>query len=188
MSGVSCTYSATSDAAKTVKLPPTTEVSNSGTVQYVMKLNGEALGLTLLRDTAPCTVNSFTSLAAQGFFDATACHRLVTSGIYVLQCGDPSGTGSGGPGYRFDDELAGTETYPAGTLAMANAGANTNGSQFFIVFADSQLSASYTVFGKVDAAGLKVVEAIAAGGTDNSNGSGDGKPKLAAVINSVQPS
>ncbi|WP_343050058.1 peptidylprolyl isomerase [Nocardioides ungokensis] len=104
-------------------------------------------------------------------------------GIYVLQCGDPSGTGAGGPGYQFDDELSGKETYGPGTLAMANAGANTNGSQFFIVYGNSPLPPSYTVFGKVDAAGLKVVQAIADKGT--ADGGPDGAPKDKVEIESV---
>ncbi|MFZ0529971.1 MAG: peptidylprolyl isomerase [Propionicimonas sp.] len=187
--GASCAYTATGDAVKQVDPPPATGVANQGAADYVLTLNGEKVNLTLDQASAPCTVNSFTSLAAQGFFDGSSCHRLVDdSGLHVLQCGDPSGTGSGGPGYQFADELTGAETYPAGTLAMANAGPGTNGSQFFMVFADSQLSPDYTVFGHVDAAGIKVLESIAKGGDDNSFGSaGGGKPNLPAVITSVQP-
>ena len=90
----------------------------------------------------------------------------------MLQCGDPTATGAGGPGYRFNDELTGTETYPAGTVAMANSGPNTNGSQFFLVFGDTQLSPDYTVFGTIDAAGIAALKQIAAQGTDDSQGSG----------------
>ena len=125
------------------------------------------------------------SLAEQGYFDATECHRLTTAGIFVLQCGDPTATGSGGPGYSFADELTGEETYPAGTLAMANAGPDTNGSQFFIVYGDTQLPPAYTVFGTVDEAGVKLVEEVAAEGTDNANGQGDGAPNQAVEIESV---
>jgi peptidyl-prolyl cis-trans isomerase B (cyclophilin B) len=131
----------------------------------------------------PCTVNSFLSLAEQGYFDDTQCHRLTTQGIYVLQCGDPTATGSGGPGYQFDDELTGKETYGAGTLAMANAGPGTNGSQFFIVYQDSMLDPNYTVFGTVDAAGIKTVQGVAAKGT--TNGQPDGAPKQAVTITGV---
>jgi peptidyl-prolyl cis-trans isomerase B (cyclophilin B) len=131
----------------------------------------------------PCTANSFTSLARQGYFDDTKCHRLTTQGIFVLQCGDPTATGTGGPGYSFDDELTGQETYPAGTLAMANSGPNTTGSQFFLVYADTPLPPDYTVFGQVDAAGLQVVKDIASAGT--ANGAPDGAPKEAVVIRSV---
>lgn len=187
--GAACTYTATNDAVKAVELPAATGVPNSGTAQYILKLNSDELKLTLDQEGAPCTVNSFVSLAGQGFFDGSACHRLVDgSGLYVLQCGDPSGTGSGGPGYQFADELSGSETYTAGTLAMANAGANTNGSQFFIVYADSELTPNYTVFGHVDEAAVKVLETLAKGGQDNSFGSaGGGKPNLPAVITSVKP-
>ena len=90
---------------------------------------------------------------------------MTTEGIYVLQCGDPTETGTGGPGYSFADELSGQETYPAGTLAMANAGPGTNGSQFFIVYADTQLAPNYTVFGTVDAATIALIEDVAADGT-----------------------
>ena len=117
------------------------------------------LEATLDREKTPCTVNSFVSLAEQGYFDDVKCHRMTTAGIFVLQCGDPSGTGSGGPGYSFGDELDGTETYGAGTLAMANAGPDTNGSQFFIVYADSELPPAYAVFGHVDDAAVATVDA-----------------------------
>jgi peptidyl-prolyl cis-trans isomerase B (cyclophilin B) len=143
------------------------------------------LGLALDAAKAPCTVGSFVSLAEQGYFDGTSCHRLTTAGIFVLQCGDPTGSGSGGPGYSFPDELSGKETYPAGTLAMANAGPDTNGSQFFIVYGDTQLPPSYTVFGTVDAAGLHAVRRVARAGTDNAFGSGDGHPRKPVKIDSV---
>lgn len=183
--GASCTYKATADAAKKVALPPTSGVANSGTAAVTLKLNDKALTLTLDRERTPCTTNSFVSLVSQKYFDGTSCHRLADSGIFVLQCGDPTATGTGGPGYEFADELSGEETYPAGSLAMANAGPGTNGSQFFIVFADTQLSPNYTVFGAIDEAGLKVVTAIAAGGQDGAWGDGTGKPKLPAVITSA---
>ncbi len=130
-------------------------------------------------------MNSFLSLAEQGYFDDTPCHRLTTApaSISVLQCGDPSGTGMGGPGYSFDDELAGSETYPAGTLAMANAGPNTNGSQFFMVYADSTLAPDYTVFGQLDDAGLKVVQELGKLGT--ATGEPDGPPAKKVTITSV---
>lgn len=184
--GTTCSYEATGDAAKKVDLPPTTGVPNTGTVTYTLQLNAAKLPVTLDQEHAPCTVNSFISLAKQGFFDNTSCHRLVDgSGLYVLQCGDPTGTGSGGPGYQFADELTGTETYTAGTLAMANAGPGTNGSQFFIVYADSQLTANYTVFGHVDAQGIESVAGIAEGGQDGSYPDGSGKPLTPAVITAV---
>lgn len=131
----------------------------------------------------PCTTGSFASLAEQGYFDGTECHRLTTEGIFVLQCGDPSGTGRGGPGYAFADELDGSETYPAGTVAMANAGPNTNGSQFFLVYADTPLPASYTVFGHMDAAGIQAITDVATDGT--ATGGPDGAPGTPVEISAV---
>jgi peptidyl-prolyl cis-trans isomerase B (cyclophilin B) len=141
------------------------------------------LAVTLDAESAPCTVGSFLSLAKQAYFDGTNCHRLTTKGIFVLQCGDPTGTGTGGPGYSFPDELKGTETYPAGTLAMANAGPDTNGSQFFVVYADTQLPPSYTVFGHLDAASTEIVAGVAAEGT--ASGQPDGKPKTPVTIKEI---
>ena len=162
-----------------------------------MTTSAGPIGLTLNRAQAPCTVNSFVSLAGQGYFDGTTCHRLTTGeGLKVLQCGDPTGTGTGGPGYTIPDEkpttLApssagqGTVTYPRGTLAMAKTAApNSGGSQFFLVYADSTLPPDYTVFGTIDTAGLATIDKVAAGGTDNGNGSGDGKPKAPIDIQKV---
>jgi peptidyl-prolyl cis-trans isomerase B (cyclophilin B) len=102
----------------------------------------------------------------------------------VLQCGDPTGTGSGGPGYKFADENLAGATYPEGTVAMANSGANTNGSQFFLVYKNSTLGPSYTPFGKV-VSGLDIIQNVAKKGSDNSNGTGDGHPKESVIIESV---
>lgn len=184
--GEACAYETAGEPAKKVAPPPTSGVANTGTTAVTLTLNNKAVELTLDRENTPCTTNSFASLAAQGYFDDTPCHRLADSGMSLLQCGDPTGTGTGGPGYQFADELTGQETYPAGTLAMANAGAGTNGSQFFIVFADTSLAPNYTTFGRVDAAGLKVVLAIAAGGQDGSWGDGTGKPNQPAQITSAE--
>ena len=128
-----------------------------------------------LTDKAPCTTYSFRFLAQHHYYDATHCHRLVTQRIYVLQCGDPTGTGSGGPGYSFNDENLAGATYPAGTVAMANAGPNTNGSQFFFVTQDTTLRPNYTPFGVVTR-GMDVLAKIAAAGEDDQNGPGDGYP------------
>ena len=181
--GEVCSYTSDgSEPAKEVDLPP--ENANvSGDVPVVVESNAGEIPATLDADATPCTVNSFVSLADQGYFDGTTCHRLTTQGIYVLQCGDPTASGQGGPGYSFEDELSGKETYDAGTLAMANAGPDTNGSQFFIVYEDSQLPPSYAVFGHVDDAGLKVVREIAEKGTET--GAPDGPPKEPVEIDSV---
>jgi peptidyl-prolyl cis-trans isomerase B (cyclophilin B) len=133
---------------------------------------------------APHTVNSFEFLANRSYFTDTPCHRLTTSGIFVLQCGDPSGTGTGGPGYTIPDENLKGATYPAGSVAMANTGQpHTGGSQFFFVYAATDLPPQYTPFGTVTS-GLDVLKRIAAAGTDNSNGQGDGKPNQPVVIES----
>jgi len=180
--GPACTYSEDGQAAKKVDLPPD-HAAVSGDEAVTIKTNAGEIKATLDADTTPCTVNSFVSLADQGYFDSTTCHRLTTQGIYVLQCGDPTGSGAGGPGYSFADELSGKETYGPGTLAMANAGPDTNGSQFFIVYGDSPLPPAYTVFGTIDDAGLKVVKDIAHVGT--ADGGPDGAPKNEVKIESV---
>lgn len=179
-----CQYVPSGTAARKVKLPPPAPVTKKPT-QVRMVTNKGTIGITLMANTAPCTVNSFLSLAKQKYFDKTPCHRLTTKGIYVLQCGDPTGTGMGGPGYSFADELSGSETYGPGTVAMANAGPNTNGSQFFMVYGPSPLPPSYTVFGRMNSAGLAVVKKIAKAGLGKLNGPGDGAPKHKVEIKSV---
>jgi peptidyl-prolyl cis-trans isomerase B (cyclophilin B) len=134
---------------------------------------------------APCTTFSFRFLAKRHYFDKTHCHRLTTQGIFVLQCGDPTGTGSGGPGYRFNDENLAGATYPAGTVAMANAGPNTNGSQFFFVWKDTRLSPLFTPFATV-VRGMNVLLRIAAAGDDSQNGPGDGYPHLFVGFRHIQ--
>ena len=139
----------------------------------------------MLTNAAPCTTFSFRFLASGGYFKKTHCHRLTTQFIDVLQCGDPTGTGSGGPGYAFNDENLAGATYPAGTVAMANAGPNTNGSQFFFTWKDTTLAPNYTPFGTV-ISGLDVLQKIAAAGDDSQNGPGDGYPNLYTEFRSVQ--
>lgn len=181
----SCDYVANDFGVVEVDLPPA-EPTVSGEVSATIATSAGDLALTLDADRTPCTVNSFVSLAGQGYFDGTDCHRVTDWG--VLQCGDPSGTGSGGPGYSFADELDGTETYPAGTLAMANGGPDTNGSQFFILYADTGLTPDYTVFGSVDEATVQLVADVAAdGAVDNAgNAVPDGSPATQVTINGVQ--
>jgi peptidyl-prolyl cis-trans isomerase B (cyclophilin B) len=192
-----CSYPTEGSAAKKNEPPQSDGVSHDGTASVAMATSAGPIGLTLDRAQAPCTVNSFVSLAGQGYFDGTTCHRLTTSeGLKVLQCGDPTGTGTGGPGYTIPDEkpttLApspagnGTVTYPRGTLAMAKTSApNSGGSQFFLVYADSTLPPDYTVFGTIDEAGLATIDKVAAAGADDSNGAGDGKPKTPVEIQKV---
>jgi peptidyl-prolyl cis-trans isomerase B (cyclophilin B) len=126
---------------------------------------------------APCTTYSFRFLSQRAYYNGTHCHRMTLKFIFVLQCGDPTGTGSGGPGYRFNDENLAGATYPAGTVAMANAGPNTNGSQFFFTWKDTRLAPDFTPFGKV-IVGMDVLKKIALGGDDDQNGPGDGYPTL----------
>jgi peptidyl-prolyl cis-trans isomerase B (cyclophilin B) len=212
---------------KDVGTPPTSGEPRNGHETISIQLGQGTVSGSIDPAKAPCTASSLKYLAGKKFFDNTKCHRLTTSGLYVLQCGDPSGTGQGGPAYTFADEnlpttspsasasastsasasasataspsaspptsaspsasaAAGTYTYPRGTLAMANSGPDTNGSQFFIVYKDSPLPPSYIVFGTVTA-GLDVVEKIAAGGAVDTSGAatGDGKPKEDVVIKTL---
>ncbi|HEU4810656.1 MAG TPA: peptidylprolyl isomerase [Nocardioides sp.] len=180
--GPACSYESSGEAAKDVDLPPD-HATVSGDVATTIATSAGDIEATLDADTTPCTVNSFVSLAEQGYFDDTKCHRLTTQGIYVLQCGDPTASGMGGPGYSFADELSGDEKYTAGTLAMANAGPDTNGSQFFIVYGDSVLDPNYTVFGTIDAASLEIVKGVAHQGT--TDGGPDGAPKEPVDISAV---
>lgn len=175
VSGVECTYVPGGEPAREVELPPST-ASVSGDVSVTMETTIGDLNATMDADATPCTVNSFVSLAEQGYYDDTPCPRISDSGLFILQCGDPTGTTGGGPGYSFADELTGNETYPAGTLAMANAGVDTNGSQFFVVYEDSQLAPDYTVFGTLDQASIDFVTDAAADGNDGSNPAGGGAP------------
>ena len=166
-SGVACEYPSDGEPARPVDPPSADNVSDQGTVGVTLHLTAGDVNLTLDRAKAPCTVNSFVSLAEQGYFDDTECHRLVDYGIFILQCGDPTATGTGGPGYTIPDELVPAPTYPAGTVAMAKRQPpNTGGSQFFLVWADTPLPPEYTVFGTMDQAGLDVVGGIAAQGVD----------------------
>jgi len=134
---------------------------------------------------APETVASAAFLADTGFYDATACHRLTTAGIFVVQCGDPAGNGTGGPGYQLPDEnlpAEGEANYPAGTVAMANAGPGTAGSQFFLVYEDTTLPPGYTIWGEVSE-GLDILRSVADAGV--ADGSGDGLPAQPLVIESA---
>jgi len=134
---------------------------------------------------APLTVVSMNYLANKGFFDNSPCHRITTQGIFVLQCGDPSGTGSGGPAWTAPDEnlpKGSGNIYPAGSVAMANSGPNTNGSQFFLVYQDTQFDPNYTIWGKITA-GLNIVKAIGAAGVKG--GGSVGTPGTKIAIESV---
>ena len=193
-----CAYAETPDdpAVRHVPLPPDPSRTPTWERRAVLETNHGRIGLTLVGEKAPCTVQSFAHLVRHKFYDNTICHRLTDyPTLKVLQCGDPSGSGSGGPGYSYKDELPtdltpvpdrpGRVFYTRGILAMANAGPNTNGSQFFLVYADSILRPNYTVFGYVDAQGLATLDAIAAGGiepTPEDPAPVDGAPALPTEI------
>jgi eukaryotic-like serine/threonine-protein kinase len=199
--GANCQYKPTNDAADITVSPPDAGSVSTDPARIGVSIvtNRGKIGLQLANNESPCTVNSFVSLARQKFFDDTQCHRLTTSpGLSVLQCGDPKGDGTGGPGYQFADEYPADQyprgdpalkrpvRYPRGTVAMANAGPNTNGSQFFLVYRDSQLPPAYTVFGTIDAAGLATLDKIAAAGV--AGGGDDGTPATTVTISSARPS
>ncbi len=179
-----CIYTPSGTAARKVGIPPAKPAFKAAKYQATIKTNRGTIVLDLLNHKATCTVNSFIYLASKSYFNSTPCHRLTTSGIYVLQCGDPTGTGSGGPGYKFANENLAGAKYTQGTVAMANAGPGTNGSQFFLVYRNSPLPPSYTPFGKI-VSGLGNIQNVAKAGTDNSNGNGDGHPKEKVTIESV---
>jgi peptidyl-prolyl cis-trans isomerase B (cyclophilin B) len=199
-----CTWTKTSNSTdlKNVGTPPTTGIPMSGTAPLTITTNQGVIHGSLDVTQAPCTVASFNYLASKGFFTNTKCHRLTTAGLYVLQCGDPSGTGQGGPTYTIPDEnipiagaapadgssasAASTVVYAAGTIAVANTGtANSGGSQFFLVYKDSTLPDSYSVMGTMDKASVAVVNKVAAGGVGTGGTSAtDGPPKLTTTIQS----
>lgn len=167
-----CAYTPTSGGET-----PAAEQPASGTQEMTITTGLGTLTAEIDTANAPCTAGSFTHLAGQGYFDGSQCHRLTTEGIFVLQCGDPDaraaiesgnpqGAGMGGPGYQMAEENLPEEAennYPAGTLAMANAGEGTTGSQFFIVYDDTSLPPAYTILGQVTS-GLEVVQEVAAAG------------------------
>ena len=197
--GANCQYPASPDAAaKPVKPPRTGKIpTDPAQVSASMATSQGNIGLMLANNESPCTVNSFASLIGQKYFDNTKCHRLTTSpDLGVLQCGDPKGDGTGGPGYGFGNEYPTDQyppndpkaqqpvVYPRGTLAMANSGQpNSNGSQFFMVYRDSQLPPQYTIFGTIQPDGLTVLDKIAKAGV--AGGGDDGPPALEVTIRSL---
>jgi peptidyl-prolyl cis-trans isomerase B (cyclophilin B) len=188
---ISCTYSPDDSGNPNltdVGTPPDPEATpTQGTVDLLMSTNQGDLTLTLDRAKAPCAAASFTYLTGQGFYDDTPCHRLVNQENFgVLQCGDPTGEGSGGPTYKYAEEVTPETTYPRGTIAMAKTSApNTTGSQFFLCFVDTQLPPEYTVVGTIDEAGLQVLETVAAGGIKDVGPTGDGAPAVPVQIESM---
>jgi peptidyl-prolyl cis-trans isomerase B (cyclophilin B) len=152
---------------------------------FTFETNCGNIVVTTVGPKAPTTITQLATLAKGGYFDNSLCHRLTTQGLYVLQCGDPTATGAGGPNFTFGDEnlpAASVNNYPAGTVAMANSGPGTNGSQFFLVFADTTLGPNYTIWGTITQ-GLDIVKAIAKAGVKG--GGADGTPKQTIAIKRV---
>lgn len=185
---------ATTDGGVAASLTaPDPELAEGRAWTATISTNHGDLTLELDGAAAPQAVASFVALANDGFFDGTDCHRLVTAGIFVLQCGDPTGTGTGGPAYRFGpiENAPADDIYPAGTLAMARVGGNAEsmGSQFFIVYEDSPIpsdnAGGYSVFGHVSE-GLSIVEDVASAGT--MTGQPDGQPAQSVIVNEVSAS
>lgn len=187
-SEVTCTYTKSAEpASKKVNPPANGKTKASGTSKVSLNTSIGDLQLTLDSALAPCAVKNFLSLVGQKYFDDTKCHRLtVGAGLQVLQCGDPTWSGSGGPGYSFADEVFPTLKYGRGTLAMANSGPNTNGSQFFIVYGDaSGLTPQYTAFGTIDEPSVKLIDKVAQAGVTPQNGPQDGPPVTPVDIKSA---
>lgn len=188
---VQCEYNESGEAANDATVPNGDDISTEGTVTVNFTTNQGEIPMELDRALAPCTVNAITDLVDQGYYDDTICHRMTTGGLAVLQCGDPTGSGSGGPGFQFaneypTDELDDTAVqsiYPRGSIAMANAGPDTNGSQFFLNYADSTLAPDYTYFGNVTEEGLETLDAIAEKGVEG--GASDGAPAEEVRIESA---
>ncbi len=176
---VTCTYKKGAEpASKKVNPPADGKTKASGTPKVSLNTTIGDLQLSLDSSLAPCAVKNFLSLVGQKFYDNTKCHRMtVGEGLQVLQCGDPTAAGNGGPGYSFADEVFPTLKYGRGTLAMANSGPNTNGSQFFIVYGDaSGLGPDYTAFGTIDEPSLKLIDKVAEAGVVPESGPTDGAP------------
>ena len=213
---VSCTYNEDGQQDNFKGLPPAENVPAEGTVDVELATSAGPIGMKLDRSVSPCTVNAIEFLAKDGYFDGTVCHRLTTSdGLKVLQCGDPTGTGSGGPGFQFPNEFPTDEAleqvdtsqipegvseeekamyagsllqqdpkrYERGTIAMANAGLDTNGSQFFLNYGDSVLPPLYTYFGQINDEGLATLDKIADKGVEG--GATDGAPAEEVKIESA---
>lgn len=184
-----CTYKKDPQgAAKKVQVPKNGEVPAKGTVNATLETTAGTIGLTLDRALAPCTVNSIVGMIQQSYYDGTECHRLGTSGLQMLQCGDPTGSGMGGPGYTVQDENFNQLTYGRGILAMAKTSQpDSGGSQFFMVYGTAQLNPDYTVFGTIDDAGLKVLDKVARAGVDPAGvgQDGTGKPKVPVKFTKV---
>jgi cyclophilin family peptidyl-prolyl cis-trans isomerase len=162
--------------------PPAMTVDKTKTYAAILHTDKGDITVALHVTDTPVTVNNFVYLANKGFYNNTIFHRVIKG--FMIQGGDPRGTGSGGPGYRFDDEPFSGE-YKRGTMAMANAGPNTNGSQFFIMHADYDLPKNYVIFGNVTD-GMSVVDEIATAPVTTSASGEDSKPVTPVTVKSVE--
>jgi peptidylprolyl isomerase len=167
---------------KTYDSPPEMQIDTEKTYIAVLKTTEGDITLTLNADQTPVTVNNFIFLAREGFYDGVIFHRVIEN--FMIQSGDPTGTGAGGPGYTFDDEKFEGD-YTRGTVAMANAGANTNGSQFFIMHKNKDLPKNYVIFGQV-IEGMDVVDKIAIAEVERMDSGELSKPVNPVLINSVE--
>jgi len=175
----------TPEAAPAAELP-NAGITESNKASITFTTNQGEIVIETTPDLAPLTVNAIAALAQKNYFDNTICHRLTTEGIFVLQCGDPTGTGNGGPGFNIPDENLPQPTennYPAGTVAMANAGPGTSGSQFFLVYQDTTLGPDYTIWGSITS-GLDILQTIASAGVVD--GGADGAPLTGVTIESTK--
>ncbi len=160
--------------------PMTLDLTNEYTA--IINTSEGAITIRLLSQEAPKTVNNFVFLAKEGYYDNVTFHRIIKD--FMIQSGDPTGTGSGGPGYTFEDERV-TRNYARGTLAMANSGPNTNGSQFFIIHKSQDLPKQYTIFG-ITLEGTKVVDAIANTPVTSSPSGERSRPTQDVIIKSIE--
>jgi peptidyl-prolyl cis-trans isomerase B (cyclophilin B) len=175
----------TPEAAPAVELP-NAGITESNKASITFTTNQGEIVIETTPALAPLTVNAMAALAQENYFNNTICHRLTTEGIFVLQCGDPTGTGTGGPGFNIPDENlpeAIENNYPAGTVAMANAGPGTSGSQFFLVYQDTSLGPDYTIWGSITS-GLDILQTIASAGVVD--GGADGAPLTGVTIESTK--
>ena len=176
----------TPEAAPAVELP-NAGITESNKASITFTTNQGEIVIETTPSLAPLTVNAMAALAQKNYFDNTICHRLTTEGIFVLQCGDPTGTGTGGPGFNIPDENLPQpidNNYPAGTVAMANSGLpGTSGSQFFLVYQDTSLGPDYTIWGSITS-GLDILQTIASAGVVD--GGADGAPLTGVTIESTK--
>lgn len=186
LGGQTTTPEATPEAAAAAVELPNAGITESNKATISFTTNQGEIVIETTPSLAPLTVNAIAALAQKNYFDKTICHRLTTEGIYVLQCGDPTGTGTGGPGFNIPDENlpeAVENNYPAGTVAMANAGPGTSGSQFFLVYQDTTLGPDYTIWGSITS-GLDILQTIASAGVVD--GGTDGAPISGVTIESTK--